>query len=116
MESVLTWTQGEADAFAGWVEADGPYRALTAYWSGLQVTLIVVSVLIFVSSLDDLFIDFCYWRLQVGRAVRGLWKKPPAQVRLQRAPEKRIAIMVPAWKESEVIASMAANTASSWPG
>jgi len=110
METVLNWTQGEADVFAGWVDADGPYRTLTAYWGGVQVTLIVVSVLIFLSSLDDLFIDFCYWRLAIGRGVKGLWKKPPAQVRLQRAPEKRIAIMVPAWQESEVIASMVANT------
>ncbi len=114
METILEGIQGGADGFAGWVDADGPYRVLTAYWGGVQLTLIIVSVLIFISSLDDLFIDFCYWRLAIGRGIKSLWKKPPAQVRLQRAPEKRIAIMVPAWQESEVIASMVANTLSTF--
>lgn len=114
METILEGIQGGAVGFAAWVDADGPYRVLTAYWGGVQLTLIIVSVLIFISSLDDLFIDFCYWRLAIGRGIKGLWKKPPAQVRLQRAPEKRIAIMVPAWQEAEVIASMVANTISTF--
>lgn len=114
METILEWIQGGAEGFEAWVDHDGPYRTLAAYWGGVQLTLIIVSVLIFISSLDDLFIDFCYWRLAIGRGIRSLWKKPPAQVRLQRAPEKRIAIMVPAWQESEVIASMVANTLSTF--
>lgn len=114
MDIALNWAQDGADSVAAWVDHDGPYQTLTAYWSGVQTTLIVVSVLIFISSLDDLFVDFCYWRLAIGRGIRRLWKKPPAQVRLQRAPEKRIAIVVPAWKEAEVIASMVANTNSTF--
>lgn len=114
MEDFVSWTAGALDAVRLWAVDDGPYRSLVAYWAGLQLTLIIVAVLIFISSLDDLFIDLCYWRLAIGRGIRGLWRKPPAQVRLQRAHEKRIAIMVPAWRESEVIASMVANTLSTF--
>jgi len=114
MQPALDLARDGAESVAAWVDQDGPYLTLVAYWSGMQTTLIVVSVIIFISSLDDLFVDFCYWRLAIGNGLKRLWKKPPAQVRLQRAPEKRIAIMVPAWQEADVIASMVANTNSTF--
>lgn len=110
MDIPLSLARDGVEGVVAWAEADGPYQALTAYWNGVQTTLIAVSVIIFVSSLDDLFVDFCYWRLAIGNGLKRLWRKPVAQVRLQRAPEKRIAIMVPAWREADVIASMVANT------
>ncbi|MBU2166699.1 MAG: glycosyl transferase family protein [Alphaproteobacteria bacterium] len=80
-----------------------------AYWDVLRWAVMVSAVLILISSIDDLLIDIAYW---VGRLARlgAVWSSPPRQKWLDEEPEKRIAIMVPAWQESDVIASMVANT------
>ncbi len=80
-----------------------------AYWDVLRWAVMVSAVLILISSLDDMLIDIAYWW---GLLVRfcTFWERPPKQKWLDREPEKRIAIMVPAWQESDVIASMVANT------
>jgi adsorption protein B len=83
----------------------GPYARIA-----LALT-IFVAALLFLSGLDDAFIDACYW----GRA---LWRRQkvigapgsPAFTRLREKPEAPFAIMVPAWKEHEVIAAMVENT------
>lgn len=82
---------------------------LLAYWDVLRGAIMVSAVLILISSLDDLFIDLAYW---VRRLVRFcmFWDRPAPQKWLESHPQKRIAIMVPAWQESDVIASMVANT------
>lgn len=69
------------------------------------------ALVIFVSGVDDLFIDAVYWwrRLQ----LRLGWRRepaPPSVAALRAQPERPLAIMVPAWKEAEVIASMVENT------
>src|ERR1700761_4538760 len=87
----------------------GILHAFVAYWGVLRIAIMVTAVLIFVSSLDDLLIDIAYW-------VRGLirlatfWRNQPKQEKLEAAPEKLIALMVPAWQEADVIATMVANT------
>lgn len=83
--------------------------ALLGYWAVLQWAVMISAVLILVSSLDDLLIDLAYWS---GLLVRfcSFWDRPPVQSALDREPEKLIAIMVPAWQESDVIANMVANT------
>lgn len=80
-----------------------------AYWDLLRWAVMVSAVLILTSSIDDLLIDIAYWW---GLLVRycTFWVRPPAQALLDREPEKLIAIMVPAWQEADVIASMVANT------
>lgn len=93
---------------------DAGFTTLFAYWVVIQLLFAIVAVIILVSSIDDAFIDVSYWLGQAGRLVPGFGKRPPAQLRLQRHPEKRIAIMVPAWRESEVIAQMAANTVNTF--
>jgi adsorption protein B len=93
---------------------DHLYAWLLAYWSVLQVVLIVTAVIIMLSSVDDLVIDILYWRLALAEHARRLWRKPAPQARLLRHPEKRIAVMVPAWQEAEVIAAMAANTVNTF--
>lgn len=82
---------------------------LLGYWEVLRWAVMVSAVLILISSLDDLLIDIAYWwgKLQ---GLCTFWVRPPAQARLDREPEKLIAIMVPAWQESDVIANMVANT------
>lgn len=85
------------------------YGVLLAYWDVLRWAVMISAVLILISSLDDLLIDLAYWS---GLLVRfcTFWERPPPQAWLEREPEKLIAIMVPAWQESDVIASMVANT------
>jgi adsorption protein B len=99
---------------ADWLAVHTPTReqwlqALLTYWDVLQVAIMVSAVIILISSIDDLLIDAAYWfgRLESLVDFRN-W--PPKQVKLDRHPQKLIAIMVPAWQESDVIASMVANT------
>ncbi len=80
-----------------------------AYWGVLQWAVMVSAVLILISSIDDLLIDLLYWGRLLVRFC-SFWDRPPPQSWLDREPEKLIAIMVPAWQESDVIASMVANT------
>ena len=71
-------------------------------------------MVIFVSSIDDLFIDLAYWWVSLVGFVRRLFRPPPSRERLARALEQSIAIMVPAWHEAEVIATMIANTVNTY--
>ena len=91
------------------VAAHAP-AAVATYWRIAQVTLMVVAVVILLSSIDDLLIDLLYWKGAIGRSLRRLRRPPPRQRRLDLHPEKQIAVIVPAWHESEVIAGMIANT------
>lgn len=86
----------------------GLYTA--SYYSGLEVLAAFLAVLIFISAIDDLFIDIWYW---TRRAYRGLTVNPrhtpmTAQ-QLREKSEQPIAIMVPAWMEYDVIATMIEN-------
>jgi adsorption protein B len=64
-------------------------------------------VLILLSSLDDAFVDAWYW---IREFYRWFWIRaqyPPLTAEALRSqPERPIAIMVPAWKESDVIGAM----------
>lgn len=91
------------------VTGEAAYRWTLAYWDFIQWSIMVSAVLILISSIDDLFIDLAYWVRQLVRFC-SFWDRPPPQRWLDRAQQKRIAIMVPAWQESDVIANMVANT------
>lgn len=80
------------------------------YWRGVHGLLIVVAVAIFVSSLDDLIIDLGWWVYALIERARSLWRPPPTLERLLKRPQARMAIMVPAWREADVIAEMVVNT------
>lgn len=90
--------------------ADHGPVVMATYWQVAQVTLMVVAVIIMLSSMDDFLIDLLYWKGALGRVLRRLRRPPPRQRRLDLHPEKQIAVIVPAWRESEVIAGMIANT------
>ncbi|MBX3479026.1 MAG: glycosyl transferase family protein [Caulobacter sp.] len=101
-------------AIAAWlagvgITGDSAFAAVLGYWAFLKIAIIVTAVLITLSSIDDLFIDILYWWRSWER-IWDFWGRPPKQALLDRHPEKLIAIMVPAWQESDVIASMVANT------
>ena len=82
-------------------------KILLEYRVALETLAVAVGVIILLSSIDDLVIDVYYWlrRLQRGILIRVRYPPLPVE-RLMEKPEGAIAIMVPAWKESDVIASM----------
>ena len=81
------------------------------YYAGLEFLAAIVAIVIFVSSLDDLFIDIWYWGRRAYRYVtsqRRNYSKLTATQLLERG-EQPLAIMIPAWQEHDVIASMVQN-------
>ncbi|MGV3572685.1 MAG: glycosyltransferase, partial [Ramlibacter sp.] len=80
--------------------------------ASLETAAAIVALAILLSSLDDLFIDLWYWCRRAARwwslERKGLLR-PLTPEQLRDKPEQRIAIMVPAWKESDVIASKVEN-------
>lgn len=76
-----------------------------------QILLVFTVVLFTVSGLDDLLIDVYYWCRQIYVAV---WIRPHhprlRAEQLSTVPEQPIAILVPAWQESDVIERMLENT------
>src|SRR5262252_2110338 len=84
---------------------------LDEYILGLQKLALVVGALISLFSLDDLVVDVWYWLRQAWRAlyIRPRYKPLPIDALYDRA-EQPIAIMIPAWREDDVIAAMIENT------
>jgi adsorption protein B len=85
---------------------------LAEYNSGLEVLAAILALVIFISSLDDLFIDLWYWSRRIFR--RAKVESQPRYRRLsveqlRDREEQPLAIMVPAWQESDVIAAMVQN-------
>jgi adsorption protein B len=80
------------------------------YYSALEITAAAVALLIFISSLDDLFIDLWYWTRRIYRSftVDRQYKRMTEE-QLREKSEQPIAIMVPAWLEYDVIAAMIEN-------
>ena len=81
--------------------------ALATYQRVVEVLAVGITVLILLSSLDDLFVDIWYWTRGFYRWfwIRSRYPRLTAEA-LDAKPERPIAIMVPAWKESEVIQAM----------
>ncbi|RKU03593.1 glycosyl transferase family protein [Burkholderia sp. Nafp2/4-1b] len=82
----------------------------SAYLYALNIVAIVTAIVIFISTLDDLTLDAFYWSFEIGR----IWRREKSQtidIAMLRAQEERhLALMVPAWKEYDVIAKMIENT------
>ncbi|VWC34546.1 bacteriophage receptor protein NfrB [Burkholderia lata] len=82
----------------------------SAYLYTLNLVTIVTAIVILVSTLDDLTLDACYWSFEIGRILRRE-KSQTIDIGMLRALEERhLALMVPAWKEYDVIAKMIENT------
>jgi len=80
---------------------------LAAYFFGLKYLAIATAILILILGLDDLLVDLAYWGRATLRFFRIYLRQPRADGRLfDDSREQPIAIMLPAWKESEVIGSM----------
>lgn len=80
---------------------------LVAVQDALEYLTVAVTIVILLSSIDDTFIDCCYWIREFYRWfwIRAKYEALPVET-LQAKAERPIAIMVPAWQESEVIAAM----------
>lgn len=75
----------------------------------LYVATFIVASFLFVSGLDDVFIDMYYWfhhLLMRKKFNRFRYDSPET---IHRIPEKPVAIFVPAWHESEIIDKMLTN-------
>jgi len=82
----------------------------SAYLYALNLVAIVTALVILISTLDDLMLDGCYWSFEIGRILRRE-KSQTVDIGMLRAQEERhLALMVPAWKEYDVIAKMIENT------
>ena len=82
--------------------------AFSLYLYGLKYVALVLAVIIFVSSVDDLFIDLAYWSRRLWRALTVYGRHRPLEAQaLYQIDEKPLAVMVPAWQEFGVIGKMA---------
>jgi len=84
------------------------------YLYGLKFIAVTLAVLILISGLDDVIIDVVYWLRRAWRAATVYRAHDRLDyLALYKPPEKPLAIMVPAWHETDVIgrmADLAANT------
>ena len=63
-----------------------------------QILLWVTAIMLFISGIDDLYLDLLYWLQR-----RKYKKKLPDFSEMFDKPEKQIAIFLGAWNESSVI-------------
>lgn len=81
-------------------------------WYTFRIIFISLLFIYLLFGLDDLLIDIVYYsRLLWRRLFRRNVIKPLTREDLAAEPEKPIAIMIPAWQESNVIQRMLLNTA-----
>ncbi|WP_084170399.1 glycosyl transferase family protein [Paraburkholderia ferrariae] len=80
------------------------------YYQGMEYLAAVVAVIILISSLDDLFIDAWFWVRQTYRHFTVERRYAPLRAeQLYTREQQPLAIMVPAWREEDVIASMVSD-------
>lgn len=85
----------------------------TSYLFGLKYIAIILSVMMLISGIDDLFIDTTYWCRRVWRSMTVYKRHAHLEHQaLYQPEEKPLAIMIPAWHETGVIGPMAELAAS----
>ncbi len=71
--------------------------------TALDWCVVVLAAFYVIFAIDDLIFDVTYW---VG-TLFGWWRRPVVtQAELEEEPERRIALIMPAWQEADVIGSM----------
>lgn len=113
LAAVQTFGASAWTAIADWVRGLDGATIAQVYWTGLSWATIYAAIAIFISSTDDAFLDLYFWVLQGQRVLTRPFRFVPSTKQIMDAPEKRLAIMVPAWQESDVIARMLMNTLTS---
>lgn len=80
----------------------------STYLYGLKYIAMAVALWLLLSGIDDLFIDLVYWSRRCWRSLTVYRRHPHMEAQdLRFAPERAMAIMVPAWQETGVIGQMA---------
>jgi len=75
----------------------------------LYVATFIVAAFLFLSGIDDIFIDMYYWFHHIFARKKFNKFSSDSPEKLHQVPEKPIAIFVPAWQEHEVIDKMLLN-------
>ncbi len=89
--------------------------AIALYWLGIKLLLYLSAIFICISSADDAFIDLYYWVYTAYRKFIVRTEHPRMKAaQLYTKDEQAIAVMVPAWQESDVIKFMADNSAKTF--
>ncbi len=82
----------------------------------LHQILPLVAMLMALSGLDDLFVDLAYVYRRIWRYFQYYRHQPRMTAQqLSDVPVRPIAVMIPAWDESDVIESMLRSTTTLWP-
>lgn len=68
--------------------------------------LVGLAILFILSGLDDLFIDFYYWIRYAWRLWKTRHYEPLTYEKLIAQEEQLIAVLIPCWREANVIATM----------
>lgn len=90
------------------IDATVAIDLLAHYLYALKAVAVVTAVILLATGIDDLFIDVVYWTRRAWRALTVYRRHARAGFdALQDAPEKPLAILVPAWRETGVVAPMA---------
>ncbi|GLU30974.1 glycosyl transferase family protein [Trinickia caryophylli] len=80
------------------------------YAGAASAVIWLTAVVIFISTIDDLFFDACYWFSEIRARLRGQSERTVDAAALRAMEERYLAVMVPAWKEYDVIAKMIDHT------
>src|SRR5262245_8144433 len=75
----------------------------------IEILMLVAGVIIAISSTDDLFVDLLYWSKRLLGTAGSRSKELPDVELLEQLPERPFAIIIPCWKEHDVIFSMLAS-------
>lgn len=81
-------------------------------WLSARMLFIALVFVFLISGLDDFFLDLVYYIRQLHRWVfRRKFIKPITRQNLNSVAEKPLAMMIPAWDESNIVQRMLVNTA-----
>ena len=84
---------------------------ISLYWLIIKMMTFFTVIILFISGIDDFFIDVYYWIRRGFKSLVEENKYPNLTTKeLIRHPEKPLALMVPAWDEAVVIEKMLLNT------
>ena len=84
-----------------------PFLAQYIYW--VEVMMIAAGVIIAISSFDDLLVDVLYWTSRLLGTANSRSSELPDMEFIEQQPERPLAIMIPCWREHDVIFSMLAS-------
>lgn len=88
---------------------------LAHYAFFLKWCVLITTICMLISGIDDLIVDLLYWGRTIYRAVIIRPRHKRLQVEQLYIPEQQpFAVIVPAWKEDGVIRQMVENTLSTY--